>query len=145
MLEQLKEELKDAMRSKDTVRRDTIRLLMAEFKKARIAKGEDLTEADNMTVLTREAKKRREAIEAFSKGGRDELADKEEAELAVIKTYLPQPYSEDEVKALIAEIISATGASTMRDMGKVMGQLSGKIKGRFDGKAASGLVRAALG
>lgn len=145
MLEQLKEELKDAMRSKDTVRRDTIRLLMAEFKKARIAKGEDLTEADNMTVLTREAKKRREAIEAFRKGGRDELADKEEAELAVIKTYLPQPYSEDEVKALIAEIISATGASTMRDMGKVMGQLSGKIKGRFDGKAASGLVRAALG
>lgn len=145
MLEQLKEELKDAMRSRDTVRRDTIRLMMAEFKKARIAKGEDLTEADNMTVLTREAKKRREAIEAFRKGGRDELADKEEAELAVIKTYLPQPYSEDEVKALIAEIISATGASTMRDMGKVMGQLSGKIKGRFDGKAASGLVRAALG
>lgn len=145
MLEQLKEELKDAMRSKDNNRRDTIRLLMAEFKKARIAKGEDLTEADNMTVLTREAKKRREAIEAFRKGGRDELADKEEAELAVIKTYLPQPYTEDEVKALIAEIISTTGASTMRDMGKVMGQLSGKIKGRFDGKAASGLVRAALG
>ena len=72
MLEQLKEELKDAMRSKDNNRRDTIRLLMAEFKKARIAKGEDLTEADNMTVLTREAKKRREAIEAFRKVG-DEL------------------------------------------------------------------------
>lgn len=144
MLTQLQSDMKDAMRARDKQRRDTIRLIIAEVKKERIAKGSDLEEKDFIALLSREAKKRREAIDGFRKGGREEQAQKEEAELAVIKTYLPEELSEDKVKEMIAGIIAEVGAASPKDMGKVMGKLSGQIKGRFDGKAASGLVRAAL-
>ncbi len=144
MLTRLKEDLKAAMRSGDTVRRNTIRLLMAELKKAQIEKKGELTDEDAITLLTREAKKRREAAEAYRKGDRIELAEGEEGELRIIEDYLPQQMTEDEVKALIAQIVEAVQPQGMRDMGKVMGQLVPKIRGRFDGKAASGLVRAAL-
>ena len=144
MQARLKEDLKAAMRSGDKLRRDTIRLLMAEFKKAQIAKGGELSDEENMTLLTREAKKRREAAEAYRKGDRTDLAEKEEGELLVVEAYLPQQLSEDEVKGIIAEIVAAVQPQGPRDMGKVMGQLMPKIRGRFDGKAASALVKASL-
>lgn len=144
MLDRLTEDMKSAMRAKDTMRRDTVRLLIAAIKRERIDKGKDLTDADYITVLSREAKMRREAIESYRAAGRDEQADQEQGELDVIQIYLPQPLEEGEVKEKIAAIIASVGAQSPKDMGKVMGQLSGQIKGRFDGKAASDLVRQAL-
>lgn len=144
MLEKLKEDMKDAMRARDKVRLGTIRLLLAEIKKAEIDKIGALDEEETLTLLTREAKKRRESAEAYRQGNRQELADQEEAELVIIESYLPTPLDADEVRALIAEIVAEVQPQGPRDMGKVMGQLVPKIRGRFDGKAASGLVREAL-
>ena len=95
-------------------------------------------------MLTREVKTRRESVEAFRKGGREDLAAKEEAEIAILQDYLPQALTEDELRALVDEGIAATGAASARDLGKVMGWLSPKIRGRADGKVASGLVAPAL-
>ena len=144
MLERLTEDMKAAMRSGETVRRDTVRLLIAAVKKERIDKCRELTEADEIDVLTREAKRRREAIEGYTAANRADLADKEASELVVIQSYLPQAMSAEEVQGLIAQIIPQVGAQSPKDMGKVMGQLTGQIKGRFDGKQASELVKAAL-
>jgi uncharacterized protein YqeY len=91
-------------------------------------------------VLAKEAKTRRESIEAFTSAGRTELADKERAEADIIAAYLPAALSEDELRAMVAEAIAATGATSARDLGKVMGALSSRIRGRADGKQVSGLV-----
>ena len=96
-------------------------------------------------MLATEAKKRREAADAFRNGGRDELADKEEAELVVIADYLPQQLNEDEVAAIVDELIASTGAAQKSDMGKIMGPLMGRIKGQFDGGAAKNIVMSKLG
>ena len=95
-------------------------------------------------MITREVKTRRESIEAFRKGGREDLVAKEEAEIAILADYLPEALTEDELQALVDEGVAATGASSARDLGKVMGWLSPKIRGRADGKVASGLVAQAL-
>ena len=95
-------------------------------------------------MLTREVKTRRESVDAFRKGGREDLAAKEEAEIAILRGYLPQPLSEDELRALVDQAIAATGAASARDLGKVMGWLSPRTRGRADGKVVSGLVAAAL-
>ena len=97
-----------------------------------------------MTVLSREVKTRRESVEAFRAGGREDLASKEEAEIAILGEYLPQALTEDEITALVREGIAATGASSARDMGKVMGWLSPRTRGRADGKHVSELVVQAL-
>ncbi len=95
-------------------------------------------------VIVREVKTRRESVDAFRKGGREDLASKEEAEIAILQDYLPQALTEDELKALVEEGIAATGAASARDLGKVMGWLSPRIRGRADGKLTSGLVARAL-
>ena len=95
-------------------------------------------------MLTREVKTRRESVEAFRAGGREDLATKEEAEIAILQDYLPQPLTEDELRALVDEGVAATGASNARDLGKVMGWLSPRTRGRADGKVLSGLVAQAL-
>jgi uncharacterized protein YqeY len=104
----------------------------------------ELSDDDYIGVLTREAKTRRESVEAFRAGGRNELADKEEAEIAILSEYLPQQLTDDEIQALIDEAIGATGASSVRDLGKVMGWLSPRTRGRADGKRVSELVAKAL-
>ena len=95
-------------------------------------------------MLTREVKTRRESVEAFRKGGREDLAAKEEAEIAILADYLPQALTEDELRALVDQGVAETGATSARDLGKVMGWLSPRIRGRADGKVASGLVAQAL-
>jgi len=129
------------MRARDKQRLGTLRLLLAAIKNAQIAKGGELGEQDYIALLSSEAKRRREASEAYRDGGRDELADQEDAELVIIQEYLPKQLTEDEVRAIAQEVIDAVQPTSAREMGKVMGQVMPKIKGKFDGKAASGIIR----
>ncbi len=103
-----------------------------------------LTDDEFLAVLTREVKTRRELVEAYEKGGRNDLAAKEQAEIAILSEYLPQALTEAEIGALVDEAITATGATNARDLGKVMGWLAPRTRGRADGKVVSGLVASAL-
>ena len=108
------------------------------------AKRQPLSEDEVLSLVAREVKTRRESVEAFRAGGREDLASKEEAEIAILGEYLPQPLSEDELRRLVDEAITATGATSPRDLGKVMGWLSPRTRNRADGKVLSGLVAQAL-
>lgn len=141
---QLQTDMKDAMRAKDAERLSAIRMLVSSLRNKQIDLRRDLTEEDIVSVLATEAKKRREAADSFRSGGRDELADKEEAELVVIAEYLPKQLSDDEVSAIVDELIASTGAQAKSDMGKVMGPLMGRIKGQFDGGRAKDIVMSKL-
>ena len=133
-----------AMRSGDALRRDVLR--MAQNAAYTIEKRDrrELTDDDYAAILAREVKTRRESVEAFRNGGREDLAAKEEAEIAILSEYLPQQLSEAEIQALVDEGIAATGASSARDLGKVMGWLAPRTRGRADGKQVSALVAQSL-
>jgi len=133
-----------AMRSGDALRRDVLR--MAQNAAYTIEKRDrrELTDDDYAAILAREVKTRRESVEAFRNGGREDLAAKEEAEIAILSEYLPQQLSEAEIHALVDEGIAATGASSARDLGKVMGWLAPRTRGRADGKQVSALVAQSL-
>jgi uncharacterized protein YqeY len=132
--------MKDAMRDGDALKRDTLRMVLSAAHNAQVAARRALTDDELLVVLAKEAKTRRESIEAFTSAGRTDLADKERAEADIIAAYLPAALSEDELRAMVAEAIAATGATSARDLGKVMGALSSRIRGRADGKQVSGLV-----
>ncbi len=142
--ERLQDDTTAAMRSGDTLRRDVLRMVQNAVYNADKAKHTTMSDDEIVGVITREVKTRRESIEAFRKGGREDLVAKEEAEIAILADYLPEALTEDELQALVDEGVAATGASSARDLGKVMGWLSPKIRGRADGKVASGLVAQAL-
>ena len=142
--ERLHDDTTAAMRSGDSLRRDVLRMVQNAIYNIEKAKKVTLTEDEILGVVTREVKTRRESVEAFRGGGREDLATKEEAEIAILSGYLPQQLTDDELRALVEQGIAATGAVSARDMGKVMGWLSPQIRGRADGKVASGLVAAAL-
>jgi hypothetical protein len=132
------------MRGGDGLRRDVLRMVTSAAYNVEKKQGKPLTDDEYLAVLSREVKTRRESVEAFRAGGREDLASKEEAEIAILGEYLPQALSEDEIAALVREGIAATGASSARDMGKVMGWLSPRTRGRADGKHVSELVVQAL-
>ncbi len=134
--------VKEAMKSKDKERRDIIRQLQAAIKQVEVDKRKELSTDEEMDILIKEAKKRRESIEELSKAGRD--TGDEERELVVIESFLPEQMSEDEIRKLAKQAIEETGASEMRDMGKVMGKLSAQTKGKADGKLVSTIVREML-
>jgi hypothetical protein len=142
--ERLQDDTTAAMRSGDALRRDVLRMVQNAVYNAEKAQRTPLSEDEVLGLVTREVKTRRESVDAFRKGGREDLASKEEAEIAILQGYLPQALTEDELRALVDEGIATTGASNAKDMGKVMGWLSPRIRGRADGKAASGLVMQAL-
>lgn len=147
LADKLQNDLKDAMRAKDEQRVSIIRMLKSAIQYYEIQKGGagyTATDDDIIDVVGKEIKKRRESIELYEKGGRPELAEKEQKELEVLQTYLPEQLSEDEVKTLIDEAITQTGATEMKDMGKVMGMLVPKIKGKADSSLVSSLVREKL-
>ena len=125
-------------------RRDVLRMAASAAYNVEKKQGKPLTDDEYLAVLSREVKTRRESVEAFRAGGREDLAAKEEAEIAILGEYLPQPLTEEQIAALVREGIAATGASSARDMGKVMGWLSPRIRGRADGKVVSGLVASTL-
>jgi uncharacterized protein len=132
------------MRGGDPLRRDVLRMAANAAYNVEKRNQQPLTEDEFLAVLTREVKTRRESVEAYDKAGRTDLAEKERAEIAILSEYLPQALSEAEIDALVAEAVAATGASSARDMGKVMGWLSPKTRGRADGKVVSGRVASAL-
>jgi uncharacterized protein YqeY len=138
--ERLQADTTAAMRSGDVLRRDTLRMAQNAIYNLEKAKRTTLSDDEVLGVLVREVKTRRESVDAFRKGGREDLAAKEEAEIAILQVYLPQALTEDELRALVDEGVAATGAASARDLGKVMGWLSPRIKGRADGKVAAGLV-----
>jgi len=135
------------MLAKEVEKLSTIRMLKSALQYFEIQKGGagyEATDEDVMDVIGREIKKRRESIEMYEKGGRQELADKEKLELEILQTYLPEQMTEEEVQVLVNEAITQTGAKTMQDMGKVMGALMPKTKGKADGQLVSSVVREKL-
>ena len=132
------------MRSGDSLRRDTLRMAANAAYNLEKRNQKPLTEDEFIGVLTREVKTRRESVEAYTQGGRGDLADKERAEIDILATYLPQALTESEIATLVDEAIAATGAASARDLGKVMGWLAPRTRGRADGKVVSGLVAQAL-
>lgn len=137
-------EITAAMRSGDSLRRDTLRMAESALYNGEKRDRRTYSDDDVAAVLAREVKTRRESVEAFRKGGREDLAAKEEAEIAILSDFLPEQLSADAISALVVEAIAATGATAPRDMGKVMGWLSPRIKGRADGRAVSQAVTQAL-
>jgi uncharacterized protein YqeY len=132
------------MRGGDSLRRDVLRMAANAAYNVEKRNQQPLTEDEFLAVLTREVKTRRESVEAYDKAGRTDLAAKERAEIEILTEYLPQALDEREIDALIDEAIAATGASSARDMGKVMGWLAPKTRGRADGKVVSGRVASLL-
>jgi uncharacterized protein YqeY len=143
--EQLNEDYKAAMKSGDKLRVETLRLLRAQLKDAKINKMEALTPEEQIAALTNTAKKRREAIDMYKQGGRTDLLEKEAAELAIISSYLPQALSTEEIAQIIDTAIKETGSAAAGDLGKVMGKIMPQVKGRADGKMVQQMVRERLG
>ena len=144
--EKLQNDLTGAMRARDEIRSSTIRMILTSIKNEEVAGKEarDLSDAEIITVLSREAKKRREAAEAFEQAGAKDRADQERAEGGIIAEYLPAQLSESEIKELIAAVIAETGANSTAQMGLVMKSLQPKTAGKADGGLVSSLVKAAL-
>lgn len=138
-------DVKDAMRAKDKPRLGTLRLITATIKQQEVDERIELDDTQVLTLLDKMCKQRRESISQFEKAGRDDLIAQEVLELDLIQTYLPEQLSEAEIAALIEETMAATGASSIKDMGKVMGQLKPKLQGRADMSAVSALIKAKLG
>ena len=138
--ERIQADLKEAMKAQNTIVRDTLRLVTSELKNRRIELGKDLTEADELAVLARCVKQRRDSVEQYEKAGREELAEQERAEIAVIEGYLPAQLGDDEVRAAVQAAIEESGATSMKDMGAVMKVLMAKHKGQIEGKTAQRFV-----
>jgi uncharacterized protein YqeY len=136
----LTEDMKQAMKSGDTVKRDTLRLLLSSVKNAEGAKLDSLDEGEVLSVISKEVKRHLESIDAFKKGNRTDLVTKEEAELKVLQGYLPEQLSRDEIVKAAKEVIAAVSASNPGDKGKVMQQLMPKLRGKADGKLINEVV-----
>lgn len=155
--DKLKEDMKNALKSGDSVRRTLIGMVMASIKNKELEKRgkliktvidpaqleaeSQLTEQETMDVLASEVKRRRDSVTEFEKGGRPELAESEKAEAEILMTYLPEQISDDALRALVKKAISSTGATTVKDMGKVMGALKTELKGAADGQRVSTMVK----
>ncbi len=142
---QITQDMKSAMKAGDKDRLKTVRLMMAAIKQVEVDQRVELDDAGVLSVLDKMVKQRRDSVEQFEKGGRDDLAAIEKAEIEVLENYLPEQLSADELAALVDEVIAATGAEGMRDMGKVMGQIKAKAAGRADMGAVSATVKERLG
>ena len=143
--DQITEDMKSAMKARDKDRLKVVRLILAAIKQIEIDKRIELDDAAVLSVLDKMVKQRRDSIEQFLNGDRKDLAEIEQAEIAVLDTYLPERLSDTELDALIDEAISATGAESIRDMGKVMGQIKSKAAGRADMGTVGAKVKARLG
>jgi len=136
--------MRAGMKAGDAQRVSTLRMVMAAAHNRQIELGHELTDAEVVEVLDRQVKQRRESVELYRGGGRDDLADAEEAEITILREFLPEPLTDAEVEQLVREAVAATGATSPADMGKVMGALVPQTKGRADGKLVSDLVRRLL-
>ena len=140
----IQEDLKVAMKSGDNRKRDSLRMLMAAFKQVEVDTRAELSEDDTISILMTEAKKRREAIQEMVDAGRTELIEPEEYDLAIIQEYLPRQLTREEIEAVVLDVVTDSGANSLRDMGRVMKTVMERLKGQADGKLVSEIVRAKL-
>ena len=146
--DRISDEIKTAMKAKDKLRLETVRgikkVIIEKESTIRADGREELTEEEELTIVMQLAKQRRDSIRQFTDAGRQELADKEEKELTILEEYLPAQMSDAEIEAAVDDAIAKTGASSMRDMGKVMGPVMAKLKGQADGSKVQAMVKAKL-
>ena len=142
--EQLTADMKEAMKAHDKDRLAVIRMVRGAVRQQEIDGKKELEDSDVIAVISKEVKMRRDSIEEFNKGGRQDLVEKTQAEIDILMPYLPAQLSEDEVRELVKAAVEATGAKTQKDMGKVMGKLMPKVKGCADGKMVNNIVRSML-
>jgi uncharacterized protein YqeY len=143
-IETIEGEIREAMKARDAERRDALRLIVNALKNSEKELQRPLSEDEELQVLQRERKRRNEAAEAFRAGGREEQAQQEEAELAVLEEFMPEPLSEDELERIVDDAIAETGATSLRDMGRVMADVMPQVAGRADGSAVGQIVREKL-
>lgn len=144
ILDKIFKDLVNAQKSKDSVTVSTLRLLVSDVKNAQIAKGEELTNEEVINQIQKNAKKRKESIEAYNKAKRSDLGEGETQELIILQKYLPQQMEKDEINEIIKEVISESGGGGPSDIGKVIGQVMAKVGGRADGSAVSEIVKEKL-
>lgn len=140
----MQDALKQAMLQKDAKRRDVLRMTINAFKQVEVDERRELSAEDAVLILQREIKKRNDSIDEARKAGRQDIAESEESELKLIEVFMPQQLSREEIVALVQDAVAKTGASSAKDMGKVMGVLMPQVKGRADGKLVNEVVRDAL-
>ncbi len=144
LIAELESEVTAAMLARDTVRRDTLRLILSSLRSAEKELQRPLSNDEELQVLQRERKKRQEAAAAFRAGGREERAAGEEAELAILEEFMPEPISEEELERIVDDAIAENGATSLRDMGRVMADVMPQVAGRADGSAVGQVVREKL-
>ena len=142
--ERLNDDMKQAMKNKDKFRLTVIRMIRSAIKNLEIAQKRTLDDDEVLDILQREVKQRKDSLQEFTKAGREDLASDVQAEIAVISEYLPQPMTEEEMKAVVQQTIQEVGASSKADMGKVMGAVMPKVKGRADGRLVNQMVQQLL-
>lgn len=139
--ERLANELKDAMRNKDQLRKNVVTMIRADIKQVEVDKRVELTDEDIIEIISKQAKQRRDSMKEFEKGGRDDLVKQAEQEVNVLMEYLPEQLSEEEIEIIIKEVIANIGATSMKDMGKTMAAAMPKFKGRADGNVVNQIVK----
>lgn len=144
LLEQLRDDLKEAMRARDDQRKSALRMVLTEVQLAEVESPEPLSDEDVVVLIRKEVKRREEAVEMMREGGRDELVEAEVRELEILRDYLPKMMSEAEITALAKEVIAEVEADSMRDMGAVMGAIMPRVRGRADGRVVNQVVRKLL-
>jgi uncharacterized protein len=144
LVERLEGEVKDAMLARDATRRDALRLILNSLRSAEKDLQRPLSEEEELQVLQRERKRRNEAADAFRAGGREEQATQEETELAILEEFMPEPLGEEELEQIVDDAIAETGATSLRDMGRVMADVMPQVAGRADGSAVGQIVREKL-
>jgi len=143
--DQIKSDVKDAMRAKEVVKRDTLRNIQASIKQIEVDERRDVTDADVEAILVKYLKQREDAKVQFADAGREDLVDKENVEIAIIQAYLPEPMNDTELEATLKEVIATVGATSMKDMGKVMGAAKAAIGSKADGGRINQVVKKLLG
>lgn len=144
LLTTLNEDMKQAMRAKDKESLQVIRMLKASIQNEQIKKGQELDDEEELTVLSREMKQRRDSLTEFEKADRTDLADKVKKEIVIVEKYLPAQLSEAEIRAIVQEAITKTGATSSKEFGKVMGAVMPKVKGKADGNQVNAIVKGLL-
>lgn len=142
--EQIKSDVKDAMRAKEVVKRDTLRNIQAAIKQIEVDERRDVADADVESILMKYLKQREDAKTQFAQAGREDLVKKEETEINIVKVYLPEPMTDAELETVLKGIIASTGAQSMKDMGKVMGSAKASIGSRADGGRINAMVKTLL-
>ncbi len=142
--DQIKNEVKEAMKAKDTVRRDALRLLTSAFKQVEVDERIELDDAATLKIIQKQVKQRLDSLAQFKEAGRDDLAEKEQSEITIFEAYLPKQLSDDELSVRIKEVIAKVGAESMKDIGKVMGMASKELNGLADGKRINVCAKALL-